>query len=173
MSNFKTSIHNIKAFAFDVDGVFTNGEVYLHPDGDMMRAMNIKDGYAVQYCVKQGYPVAIITGGSSPMVKKRFENLGITDIYMGSHHKMDNLEDFIYKYGLQYEEILYMGDDIPDFDVMNRVGVATCPCDAVPEIKSVATYISDKPGGGGCVRDVIEQVLRLHHKWMGDGAVQW
>jgi len=166
MSNFKEDLLKVKAFVFDVDGVFSNANIYLHPSGDMMRTMNTKDGFAVQYAVKQGFPVAIITGGYSESVYKRFRELGVTDIYIKSQRKYDDFQDFIYKYDIAPEVVLYMGDDLPDFEVMRTVGVPTCPADAVQEIKAISKYISDKEGGNGCVRDVIEQVLRAHEKWV-------
>ncbi|MBN2486183.1 MAG: HAD hydrolase family protein [Bacteroidales bacterium] len=173
MTNFKEKLNKIKAFAFDVDGVFTDGQVFLLPGNEYVRSVNIKDGYAVQHCVKMGYPLAIISGGYSEEVKKRFVNLGVTDIYMRSHNKWDNYEDFRFKYQLEHDEILYMGDDIPDLRVMQRVGVPTCPADAAHEIREASIYISDKTGGQGCVRDVIEQVLRLHGKWSNDESFIW
>jgi 3-deoxy-D-manno-octulosonate 8-phosphate phosphatase (KDO 8-P phosphatase) len=173
MTNFKESLRNVKAFVFDVDGVFTDGTVFLDPGGEMVRSMNIKDGYAVQYCIKKGYPVGIISGGNSESVRTRFQRLGVTDIYLKSHNKMADFEDFMFKYNLLAEQILYMGDDIPDHEVMNRAGVPTCPADAAQEIKNISTYISDKNGGQGCVRDVIEQVLRLHGNWMAEEAFHW
>lgn len=171
--NIKEKFNTIKAFAFDVDGVFTDGQVYLLPGKEYVRSMNIKDGYAVQHCVKMGYPVAIISGGSSEEVRKRFKNLGVTDIYLSSSNKMNDFEDFKFKYHLEFEDILYMGDDIPDYQVMERTGIGTCPADAAEEIKKIAAYISDKNGGGGCVRDVIEQVLKLHDKWLNEKAFEW
>lgn len=173
MTNYKSLLKNIKAFAFDVDGVFTDGQVYLHPGNEFVRAVNIKDGYAVQYCVKMGFPVAIISGGSSEEVVKRFQKLGVTDIYMGSSNKWDSFEDFHYKYSLEQSEILYMGDDIPDYEIMQKVGLPTCPKDAAIEIRELAKYISDKGGGKGCVRDVIEQVLRVQDKWLVEGSFVW
>lgn len=173
MTNFKEKLNNIKAFAFDVDGVFTDGQVYLLPGSEFVRAMNIKDGYAVQHCIKMGYYVAVISGGSSEEVRKRFENLGVTDIYLRSSDKGDNYEDFRMKYGLEHSEILYMGDDVPDLQIMTRVGLPTCPSDAAIEVKEVSEYISDKPGGKGCVRDVIEQVMRLQDKWINEQAFIW
>ncbi len=173
MSNLKEQFNEIKAFAFDVDGVFTNGTVLLHPGGEFVRMMNIKDGYAVQYSVKSGYPVAIITGGYSRMVKKRFACLGVKDIYMHSDNKLKAYEDFRKKYNLDDRNILYMGDDLPDYEVMLRSGVPACPADAATEIKEISRYISMYKGGEGCVRDIIEQVLRLHGKWMKNGAFLW
>jgi 3-deoxy-D-manno-octulosonate 8-phosphate phosphatase (KDO 8-P phosphatase) len=171
--NFKEKLALVKAFAFDVDGVFTDGQVYLMPGSEFVRSMNIKDGYAVQHCVKMGYPIAIISGGASDAVRKRFENLGVTDIYLNSHNKWDDYEDFRFKYSLQHSDILYMGDDVPDLKVMQMVGVPVCPFDAAIELKEIADYISDKGGGQGCVRDVIEQVMRLHDKWLNEEAFEW
>lgn len=173
MSNLKQKLNKIKAFAFDVDGVFTDGQVYLLPDKEFVRAVNIKDGYAIQHCIKSGFPVAIISGGASEEVRKRFKNLGVTDIYLKSSNKGDDYEDFRMKYSLDHEEILYMGDDIPDLPVMKLVGVATCPADAAHEIRELSAYVSDIPGGRGCVRDVVEQVLRLQNKWLNEKAFEW
>jgi 3-deoxy-D-manno-octulosonate 8-phosphate phosphatase (KDO 8-P phosphatase) len=173
MTNYKTLLKGIKAFAFDVDGVLTDGQVYLLRGNEFVRSVNIKDGYAVQHCIKMGYRVGIISGGKSDEVVKRFQKLGVTDIYMGSTSKLESYEDFRMKYGLEHTEILYMGDDLPDHEIMERVGLPTCPKDAAAEIQEMALYISDKPGGHGCVRDVIEQVLRLHKKWLGKEAFEW
>lgn len=173
MSNLKEKFRKIKAFAFDVDGVFTDGQVYLLPGSEFVRAVNIKDGYAVQHCIKSGFPIAIISGGSSEEIRKRFTNLGITDIYLKSSNKWDDYEDFRFKYSFEHEEILYMGDDVPDIPVMQRVGVSSCPADASHEVKEISSYISGYGGGQGCVRDVIEQVLRLNDKWLNNDAFQW
>jgi len=173
MSNFKEDLRKVKAFIFDVDGVCSSARILLHPSGDLMRTMNIRDGYALQYAIKKAYPVGIITGGNSDAVKKRFQRLGIQDIYMTSNNKMDDLLDFMKKYALPPGNILYMGDDIPDIEVMKNVGFPVCPADAVEEIKNVSRYISDKAGGEGCVRDIIEQVLRLHGNWMDESAHKW
>lgn len=173
MTNFKEGLKKVKAFAFDVDGVLSNPKVYLHPSGELMRTMNTKDGYAMQYAVKRGYPIAIITGGQTESVGVRFRGLGINDIYLGSFQKLDDLNDFILKYNIEPKDVLYMGDDLPDFEVMKMVGVSCCPSDAVEEIKAVAHYISPHAGGEGCARDVIEQVLRLHGRWMDGGSFVW
>lgn len=173
MANFREGLTKIKAFIFDVDGVLGSDKVLLHPDGDLMRTMNIKDGFALQYAVRKGYKIAIITGGNSQSVKTRFTNLGIEDIYIKSHDKMKDYLDFIGKHGLADNEILYMGDDLPDFEVMQRVGIPTCPSNAVEEIKGVSVYISDKLGGDGAVRDVIQQVLRVQGRWMEKDAIHW
>ncbi len=173
MSNFKEDLTKVKAFAFDVDGVFASSKVILHPSGDLMRTMNIKDGYAVFYTIKRDYLICIISGGTSESVRARFQKLGVTDIYLGSRNKADDFRDFLFKYDLKAENVLYMGDDLPDYEVMQMVGIPTCPSDAVEEIKSISSYISDKAGGEGCVRDVIEQVLRLQGKWMDGEAFNW
>lgn len=173
MTNIKEDLRKVKAFLFDVDGVFSSAEILLHPSGDMMRTMNIRDGFALQYAVKKAYPIGIITGGNSEAVKARFNKLGVTDIYMRSHNKLNDFMDFIRKYNLSSDETLYMGDDIPDYEVMKQVGFPVCPADAVEEIKAISRYISDKAGGQGCVRDIIEQVLRLHGKWMESDAIYW
>jgi 3-deoxy-D-manno-octulosonate 8-phosphate phosphatase (KDO 8-P phosphatase) len=173
MTNFKEELQKVKAFAFDVDGVLSSPEIYLHPTGELMRSMNTKDGYALQYAVKRGYPIAIITGGNTDSVALRFKGLGITDIYLASFHKIDDFNDFIHKYDLAAEEVLYMGDDLPDYEVMQKAGVPCCPADAVEEIKAVSQYISPCGGGKGCVRDIIEQVLRLHGRWMDGQSFTW
>lgn len=173
MTNFKEELQSIKAFAFDVDGVLSNPEVFLHPTGELMRSMNTKDGYALQHAVKRGYPIAIITGGNTSSVGERFRGLGITDIYLGSSYKIEHFDEFLFKYHLKAENVLYMGDDLPDYEVMQKAGVPCCPADAVEEIKSMAHYISPIAGGKGCVRDVIEQVLRLHGRWMDGESFSW
>ncbi len=169
----KEELKKVKAFAFDVDGVFSSTTALLHPSGEVMRTMNIKDGYIIHYAVKLGYPVAIITGGNSDAVAKRFRNLGVTDIYLSSSYKKDDLDDFIAKYDLDIDTVLYMGDDMPDFEVLRDVGFPVCPADAAEEIKAVCCYISDRKGGDGCVRDIVEQILKLHGKWMGKGHLIW
>ena len=170
MEKFKENLRKIKAFAFDVDGVLATNSVTLYPDGEPMRVVNIKDGYALQYAVKKGYPVAIITGAKTEAVRIRFETLGITDIYLASSFKMKDFEDFAAKHGLSFSDILYMGDDIPDYRVMKACGYPCCPSDAVAEIKELSCYISPVEGGMGCGRDVIEQVLKAQDKWMDDDA---
>lgn len=171
---FKENLEKIKAFVFDVDGVLSSVCIPLHPNGEPMRMVNIKDGYAMQYAVKMGYPIAIITGGKTEAVRKRFEGLGVSYIYMASSHKVRDFEDFLNKSGLNQEEILYMGDDIPDYQVMKRCGYPCCPNDAAPEIKSISCYVSPFDGGKGCGRDVIEQVLKAQGKWMNESeAFGW
>lgn len=173
MSNFKSNLHKIKAFAFDVDGVFTDGLVLATETGDLLRSHNAKDGFAVRIAVLKNYPVAIITGGSSQSIKKRFLQVGIReeDIYLRSLNKMPDFNDFCTRYGLKHDEVLYMGDDIPDIEVLKSCGIATCPGDAVNEVKEVCHYISLYPGGKGSVRDVIEQTLKLQDKWSFDQEI--
>ena len=166
MGHFKEDLSRVKAFAFDVDGVFTDGSMVLSPDGELLRTMNIKDGFVIQLAVRKGYPIAIITGGNSESVRKRFNMLGVQDVYLNSSIKLDDFNGFCNKYKLEPGNVLYMGDDLPDHPVMEKAGFPVCPKDAVPEIKSISCYVSDRNGGAGCVRDVVEQVLRAHGKWM-------
>ncbi|MBN2520448.1 MAG: HAD-IIIA family hydrolase [Bacteroidales bacterium] len=173
MTNLKEGLLNIKAFAFDVDGVFSPTQVIMHPFGEPMRSMNIRDGYAIQLAVKKKYPIAVITGARSKSVKKRFLRLGVTDIYLNSYNKIEAFDDFINKYDLNIEQILYMGDDLPDFEIMKKAGFPTCPADAAEEIKSISKYISDKNGGEGCVRDILEQVMKVQGKWLDTDAFSW
>lgn len=173
MANFKEKLINVKAFVFDIDGVLSNQTVALNVFGVANRTVNFRDGYALQLAVKKGYPVGIISGSSSKDYLKRLNLLGIKDIYLNSKSKTDHFNDFLKKKNLMKEQVMYMGDDIPDYGVMKIAGVPVCPSDADSEIKQVACYISDKRGGDGCVRDVIEQVLRLHNKWMDSDAFSW
>ncbi|MBP3519471.1 MAG: HAD-IIIA family hydrolase [Parabacteroides sp.] len=173
MSSINYDLNKIKAFVFDVDGVLSGEVIPLHPNGDPMRTVNIKDGYALQLAVKKGYQVAIITGGYTEAVRIRFSRLGISHIYMKSAVKIHDYEDFLEKTGLQPEEILYAGDDIPDYEVMTKVGLPVAPADAAPEIKRIAKYISHKNGGYGVARDVIEQTLKAQGHWMSDEAFGW
>lgn len=167
-------LKKIKALVFDVDGVLSAETIYLHPNGEPMRTVNIKDGYALQLAVKCGLHVAIITGGNTEAVRKRYEGLGIKDVYLAAAVKTKEYAHFKEKHGLKDEEILYMGDDIPDYEVMSLCGLPCCPADAAPEIKEVAAYISHRNGGYGCGRDVVEQVLRAHGKWMShEAAFGW
>ncbi|MCD7971569.1 MAG: HAD-IIIA family hydrolase [Candidatus Azobacteroides sp.] len=167
-------LNKIKALLFDVDGVLSQSVIVLDVSGEPMRTVNIKDGYAIQLAVKKGLHVGIITGGNTKAVEMRFANLGVTHIYMGAAVKTVCLEDFMQKTGLKAEEILYMGDDIPDYEIMKRVGLPVCPADAAPEIKELSVYISPFTGGQGCGRDVIEQVMRVKGYWMSDAhAFGW
>ena len=172
--NVKEKMAKIKAFAFDVDGVLSANTIPLFPDGEPMRMINIKDGYAIHQAVKKGFPIAIISGGKTNAVRVRFESLGVKDIYLGSHFKTNDFSDFLEKNNLQPSDVLFMGDDIPDYEVMRMCGCPCCPADAAPEIKDVSIYVSHKNGGCGCGRDVLEQVLRAQGKWMQDeSAFGW
>ena len=173
MENFKTRLKRVTTFMLDVDGVLTDGSVTLMPDGEQVRIMNIKDGYALQLAVKQGYKVVVISGGRSEMVRKRLNGLGSTDIYLGVHAKLDTFKEYLEIYNVDPQEVLYMGDDIPDYEVMKHIGVPTCPADAAQEIKDISIYISQRNGGKGAVRDVIEQVLRLQGKWTPTEGFVW
>lgn len=163
--NYKEKLKDITTFIFDVDGVFTNTQVLVDNDGDLLRSMNMKDGFALKTAVAKGYNVCIITGGGNIGVQKRFENLGVTDIYTLRHEKLTTFLEYQQSKGLRPEQILYMGDDIPDVPPMQHSGLATCPQDAVPEVKAVSHYISHRNGGQGAVRDVIEQVLKARNDW--------
>ena len=171
--NYKTKLHEIKAFVFDFDGVMTDGAVWMYRDKEAVRAGNIKDGYAIQYAVKKGYIVTVISGATSLSINNRMESLGVPKIYTGAANKLEVYRRFMTEYGLKREEVLFMGDDIPDYEVMKEAGVSCCPSDAATEIKEVADYISIYGGGQGCVRDVIEQTLRLHGNWFHPDAVNW
>ncbi|MDQ1296455.1 MAG: 3-deoxy-D-manno-octulosonate 8-phosphate phosphatase phosphatase [Bacteroidota bacterium] len=173
MTNFKEDLIKVKAFVFDIDGVLSLQTINLNIFGVPTRTVNLRDGYALQLAVKKGYHVGIISGSNSKEYMKRLKMLGISDIYLNSRAKTDHYNAFKKKYELEDSDILFMGDDIPDFNVMKIAGVPVCPSDADSEIKQVATYISDKKGGEGCVRDVIEQVLRLHNNWMDSEAFSW
>ena len=161
-------LKRIRAIIFDVDGVLSCETISLHPSGEPMRTVNIKDGYAIQLAQKQGLRIVIMTGGTTESVRLRYEHLGIEDIYMGCSVKIRTYKMFMEKYGLRDDEIIYMGDDIPDYEVMQQCGCPCCPADACPDIKSISKYISRYKGGQGCARDVIEQVLRAQSKWLSD-----
>ena len=173
MSNFKEKLSEVKAFVFDIDGVLSLQTINLNSFGVPGRTVNLRDGYALQLAVKKGYRIAIISGSRSKDYLKRLKMLGISDVWLNSRKKIDHYNSFLSKYGLDKEQVLYMGDDIPDFEVMKQSGIPVCPADADSEIKQIAIYISDKKGGEGCVRDIIEQVLRLHNNWMDSDAFLW
>ena len=162
---FLEKIKHIKAFILDVDGVLTNGMIHVTESGEQLRQFNIKDGYALQLAVKRGYRIAVLSGGKSNGVALRLKGLGIEDIFLGLDSKIEVYHKFLSSSGLSAEQILYMGDDIPDLAVMKLVGLAVCPSDAAEEIKSVSDYISPKKGGEGCVRDIIEKVLKIQNSW--------
>lgn len=170
--SYKQKLSNITTFIFDVDGVLTDGNVYLFQN-EVVRALNSRDGYAIQYAAKLGYAIYIITGGNSVSVKDRLLNLGVTEVFLQSKNKREIYEQLRLKKGLKDEEVLYMGDDIPDYEVMKMVGVAACPQDASVEIKEISDYQSPYSGGKHCVRDLIEQTLRVQGKWFGKKSLEW
>jgi 3-deoxy-D-manno-octulosonate 8-phosphate phosphatase (KDO 8-P phosphatase) len=163
--SYKEIMNDITTFIFDVDGVLTDGSVFVTNEGEMLRTMNIRDGYAMKAAIESGYKVCIISGGSNEGVRVRLRNLGITDIYLGTPNKVETFDEYTGLYQIKPENVLYMGDDIPDYHVMKLVGLSTCPQDASPEIKTISGYISHKHGGKGAVRDVIEQVMKTQGKW--------
>lgn len=171
--NYKAKLHEIKAFVFDFDGVMTDGSVFVFADGEAVRAGNTKDGYAIQYAVKKGYIVALISGATAPSIDNRMKSLGVKEIYTGCSNKLDTFKEFLRKNNLKPEEVVCMGDDIPDYEMMKAAGVAACPADAAEEIRDISDYISFFDGGRGCVRDIIEQVLRLQGTWFQAGALNW
>lgn len=156
---------HITTFVFDVDGVMTDGSLLVLPGGVMARRMNIKDGYALQLAVKRGYRVLVISGGNAPEVKERLEKLGVKDVWMQVKDKTALLQHVMQEHGLDRNAVLYLGDDLPDLSVMQTVGLPCCPADAARDIKEIAHYISPLKGGEGCVRDVIEKVMRLRGNW--------
>ncbi|MEL0650889.1 MULTISPECIES: KdsC family phosphatase [unclassified Algibacter] len=171
--SYKEYLEHITTFVFDVDGVLTDGTVSVLTNGEMLRTMNVKDGYAIRSAVDKGYNLCIISGGKNDGVRIRLEGLGIKDIYLGAKNKIEQLDDYLTANDIKSENVLYMGDDIPDYPVMKGIGLPCCPQDAVPEIKSISKYISHKKGGKGAVRDVIEQVLKVQGKWSGFYSAQF
>lgn len=168
--NYKVKLHNIKAFAFDVDGVFTDGSLISTIDGELLRTFNAKDCMAMRMCYMKAFPVAIITGGVSASIVNRFRDLKVPmeNIYQKSRDKVVCLNDFCQRYGITPENVAYIGDDLPDIGVMKICGLAVAPADAVPEVKEVCDYVSLYPGGKRVVRDLVEQVLKVHGKWEMD-----
>jgi 3-deoxy-D-manno-octulosonate 8-phosphate phosphatase (KDO 8-P phosphatase) len=167
-------LQKIRAIIFDVDGVLSAETITLSATGEPLRTVNIKDGYAIQLAVKLGLRIAIMTGGNTEAVRLRYERLGVQDIYMGCSVKIQTYEQFLTNYGFTDEEVMYMGDDIPDLKIMQRVGCPVCPADACPEVQQTSIYVSQLRGGYGCGRDVIEQTLRAQGKWqMNETAFGW
>ncbi|PTQ93626.1 3-deoxy-D-manno-octulosonate 8-phosphate phosphatase (KDO 8-P phosphatase) [Mucilaginibacter yixingensis] len=170
---FLDKLHDIKAFVFDVDGVLTNGDVYVTDKGDHFRQFNIKDGYALQLAVKCGYKVCAISGAGAEAIRVRLNNLGVEDVYLSSKDKPEVFHNWLQENQLDATHVLFMGDDIPDLGLMGLAGLPVCPADAVEEIKAASQYISPIPGGKGCVRDVIEKVMKVQGNWMGAEAYSW
>jgi len=165
IKSYKELMSDITTFIIDVDGVLTNGNVTIFPNGELIRTMNTKDGYALKVAIDSGYNVCIITGGNDKSVKMRLNGLGISDVYLGTHNKNIEFKNYLKKNNIKADEVLYMGDDLPDLPVMIQVKLAACPKDASPEIQNISQYISQKKGGNGCVRDVIEQVMKVQDRW--------
>jgi 3-deoxy-D-manno-octulosonate 8-phosphate phosphatase (KDO 8-P phosphatase) len=163
--SYKEIMNDITTFIFDIDGVLTDGSVFVTNEGEILRTMNIRDGYALKAAVESGYNVCVISGGSNEGVRVRLRNLGITDIHLGSPDKVETYKEYIELYNIQPDQVMYMGDDIPDYHVMQLVGLPVCPQDASPEIKAISKYISHKNGGKGAAREVIEQVMKVQDKW--------
>lgn len=167
-------LRKIRTIIFDVDGVLSCETIPMSSEGEPLRTANIKDGYAIQLAQKMGLRIAIMTGGRTQAVKVRYEILGLEDVYMGCSRKIETYEAYIAKYGYADDEVIFVGDDIPDYEVLSRVGCPCCPKDAAPEIQNISLYISHRNGGEGCGRDIVEQVLRAQGKWMSDSnAFGW
>ena len=173
MSNFRERLHKITTFIFDYDGVLTDGRVLLSEDGLQLRRANVKDGYALQLARKKGYKIVVITGSHDKGISHRCNLLQIEHVFQGVSDKKAVFEKFCSDEGIRYDQVLFMGDDLPDYPLMKLAGVATCPSDASRELKEIADYISDRRGGDACVRDVIEQVLKLKEQWFGEDAFHW
>jgi 3-deoxy-D-manno-octulosonate 8-phosphate phosphatase (KDO 8-P phosphatase) len=165
LNTLLANLKKISCFVFDVDGVLTNGEVIVMPDGILVRKMNIKDGYAMQLAIKKGFPVWVISGGNSSEVEERLQRLGITEVHMRVKDKKALLQELASMHNIPLDQILFMGDDMPDYEAMQIVGVAACPNDAAVDITSISSYIATASGGAGCAREVIEKVMKLNDKW--------
>lgn len=164
--SYKEFLSQISTFVFDVDGVLTDGSVQISTNGELLRTMDIKDGFAMKHASEQGYTICIISGGKNEGVRSRLKGLGITDIYLGCADKVEQMEEFFDVYEIAPQNVLYMGDDLPDLYPMKKIGLPCCPQDAASEIKEISRYISHRKGGKGCVRDVIEQVMKVQGKWI-------
>ncbi|MBN2727959.1 MAG: HAD hydrolase family protein [Bacteroidales bacterium] len=173
MSNFREKLHKITTFVFDYDGVLTDGRVLLSEDGLQLRRANVKDGYALQLARKKGFRLAVITGSHDKGILHRCSLLNIEHVFQGVSDKKQVFESFCKNEGINHEEVLFMGDDLPDYHLMKMAGVSSCPADASRELKEIADYISDRNGGDACVRDVIEQVLKVKMQWFDDDAFHW
>jgi len=173
VESFLHKLKDITTFIFDVDGVLTDGSVYVMENGEQTRQFNIKDGYAIQLAVKCGYNVCAISGSRSKIAIHRLNSLGVKDVYIGAHTKSENFRLYLESKHVLPASVLFMGDDIPDLDVMKMAGLAVCPADAAEEIKAISAYVSPNKGGRGAVRDVIEKVLKVQGKWMSEEAYSW
>jgi 3-deoxy-D-manno-octulosonate 8-phosphate phosphatase (KDO 8-P phosphatase) len=173
MNDYRDKLKHITTIIFDYDGVLSDGKILFSDDGQQMRNGNVKDGYAIQLAQKMGLRVAIISGANTPGIQLRTTLLKIEDCFLGIHDKLEKYNEFKKETNLRDDEILYMGDDIPDMPVMKLVSIATCPADAVTDVKNISHYISHLNGGTGCARDIIEQVLRAQDKWLTPEAFIW
>lgn len=171
--NYKGKLHKVSTFIFDFDGVLSDGKIYVQRDGEQVRATNVKDGYALQYALRKGYNVAVISGGYSESMKLRYKDFTGMEMHLKVRDKVLKFNEYIADHNLSPEEVLVMGDDIPDYRMMQLAGVKCCPADAALEIQQIADYVSIYPGGNGAVRDVIEQVLRLQGTWFCEEAHVW
>ncbi|MDR1182261.1 MAG: HAD-IA family hydrolase [Bacteroidales bacterium] len=173
MKNYKEKLKDVTTFVFDFDGVLSAGKVIVMPDGDQLRFTDVKDGYAIQYALKQGYRICIISGGYSESMRLRYQGFSKIDIFLKVSDKIKVLSDYLKQNNIQVEQVVYMGDDIPDYEAMQLAGLKTCPADAAIEIQEISHYISPRKGGEGCVRDIIEQTLRAQNKWFKEGSCIW
>ncbi len=173
MDNYRRLFKNINTFIFDYDGVLSSNTIMIDSDCTPLRTVNVKDGYALQLAVKKNYRIVIISGGDSEAIKQRLLKLGIKDIFLGVHNKLKVFRQYLSDNKIDVKNTIYMGDDIPDYEIMLEAGMPACPADASEEIKSLSKYISDKNGGQGCVRDIIEQVLKIQGKWLNGDAFHW
>jgi 3-deoxy-D-manno-octulosonate 8-phosphate phosphatase (KDO 8-P phosphatase) len=173
MTNYKELLSGITTLIFDYDGVMTDGKVILQHEGPPLRSANVRDGYILQLAVKLGYNVAVISGGFSRSMDNRLSSLNIKDAFTGVKNKQKVYDKYLKDKGISHDEVLYMGDDIPDIPVMKKVGVPVCPLDAAEEVRNISVYISDRKGGDGCVRDIIEQVMKVQGKWLTPEAYTW
>ena len=169
-TNYKSLLNDITAFVFDVDGVFTDSSVQITSSGELLRTMSVRDGYAVKQAVDAGYIICVITGGKNVGVKLRLEGLGVKEVHLGVKDKISVIKRFLEQEQLQQHQVAYMGDDLPDLEAIQLAGLKSCPQDAVPEIKAVCDYVSHRDGGKGCVRDLVEQVMRVQDKWPGQNV---
>lgn len=172
IKEFERVLDNIKAFAFDVDGVLTNGGILANLEGELFRTFDSKDGFGLRMASMKGYHLGIITGGRSESIRQRFLTCGVLseDVYLGSRDKVEDFDDFCQRHSLAPEEVMYFGDDVPDAAVMIKCGIGVAPSDAVEEVKAIADFVSEFPGGGGCVRNTVEMVIRHQGKWNLDVA---
>lgn len=173
MNNYRDKLKNITTFIFDFDGVLSDGKIWVLPDGDQLRATGVKDGYALQYALRKGYRVAVISGGISESMRLRYKNFPGMEIYLQVHNKVKVYYEYLAKYNLSREEVMMMGDDIPDYEIMQLSGLKCCPADAAEEIKAIADYVSVKKGGDGAARDIIEQTLKAQDRWFEKDACIW